>query len=344
MLVFRIAFLLLFQASFTIQASEDKSIILQLEGKWKFSIGDDKTWANSDFDDSGWESITVPSAWEDQGFFGYDGYAWYRNSFAVSREMKTKEIFISLGYINDVDQVFINGNLIGFSGSFPPDYSSATEALRKYPIPAEFLNASGKNVIAVRVYNFQMSGGIVSGDVGIFSYNTPKSDLPLAGLWLFRTGDNTAWKSIYCKDKLWEKIVVPGNWENQGFKDYDGIAWYRKHFVVTDDYLNQKILLIIGKIDNTDEVYLNGILIGATGKINDLKNKKNESLTETDNHKLRIYNIPDNLLTSKRENVLTIRVSDIELKGGIVEGPLGLIKLTNFNRLYKDFDIEQGKK
>lgn len=344
MLVFRIAFLLLFQASITIQASEDKSIILQLEGKWKFSIGDDKTWANSDFDDSAWESIKVPSAWEDQGFFGYDGYAWYRNSFSVSREMKTKEIFISLGYINDVDQVFINGNLIGFSGSFPPDYSSATEALRKYPIPAEFLNASGKNVIAVRVYNFQMSGGIVSGDVGIFSYNTPKSDLPLSGLWLFRTGDNTAWKSIYCKDKLWEKIVVPGNWENQGFKDYDGIAWYRKHFVVTNDYLNQKVLLIIGRIDNTDEVYLNGILIGATGKINDLKNKKKEALTETDNHKLRIYNIPDNLLTSKRENVLTIRVSDIELKGGIVEGPLGLIKLTNFNRLYKDFDIEQGKK
>lgn len=344
MLTFRIVlFLALFQSSMVIQASEDKSFLLQLEGNWKFSIGDDKMWANSDFDDSGWENITVPSAWEDQGFFGYDGYAWYRNSFIVSREMKTKEIFISLGYINDVDQVFINGHLIGFSGSFPPDFSSATEALRKYPIPAEFLNATEKNVIAVRVYNFQMSGGIVSGNVGIFSYNTPKPDLSLSGLWLFRTGDNTTWKSIDCKDKLWEKIVVPGNWENQGFKDYDGIAWYRKHFDVTDDYINQKIVLILGKIGNTDEVYLNGILIGATDKIKELKNKKNEALNETDNHKLRIYSIPENLLTSNKENVITIRVSDLELKGGIVEGPLGLMKLTNFNRFYKEFEIEKGK-
>jgi hypothetical protein len=343
MFFFRIAALLFLPFSMVIQANEDKTFLLQMEGKWKFSIGDDKTWANPDFDDSGWEHISVPSAWEDQGFYGYDGYAWYRNSFTVTREMKTKEIFISLGYINDVDQVFINGHLIGFSGSFPPDFSSATESLRKYPIPAEFLNATGKNVIAIRVYNFQMSGGIISGDVGIFSYNMPKTDFPLSGIWLFKTGDNALWKSVECKDKHWEKIVVPGNWENQGFKDYDGIAWYRKHFSVTDDYTNQKIILLLGKIDNTDEVYINGSLIGSTGKINDVKSKKNEPATEKDNHKLRIYNIPDHLLTSSKENVITIRVSDLVSKGGIVDGPLGLVKLINFNRFFKEFELEKGK-
>jgi hypothetical protein len=343
MFVFRIAFFILFQTSMAVLADENKSFILQLEGKWKFSIGDDKNWANPDFDDSAWEPISVPSAWEDQGFFGYDGYAWYRNSFIVTREMKTKEIFISLGYINDVDQVYINGHLIGFSGSFPPDFSSATEALRKYPIPIEFLNGTGKNIIAVRVYNFQMSGGIVSGEVGIFSYNIPKSDLSLSGLWLFHTGDNLLWKSTDCKDKQWDKIVVPGNWENQGFKDYNGIAWYRKHFTVTKEYTTQKIMLILGKIDNSDEVYLNGILIGSTGNINGDKNKKTEAVTEKYNHKLRAYSIPDNLLSANKENILTIRVSDLELKGGIIDGPLGLIKLTNFNHLFKEFELSNSK-
>jgi len=67
MLVFRIAFLLLFQSSISVLANEDKSFILQLEGKWKFSIGDDKTWANPDFDDSSWDHISVPSAWKIKG-------------------------------------------------------------------------------------------------------------------------------------------------------------------------------------------------------------------------------------------------------------------------------------
>ncbi len=314
----------------------DKTVLLQLAGNWKFSIGDDNTWANADFNDSKWETIAVPSAWEDQGFYGHDGYAWYRNEFTLTREMKTRELFITLGYINDVDQVFVNGHLVGFSGSFPPNYSSATDALRKYPIPSEFLNANGKNVIAVRVYNYQMSGGIVTGDACIFSYNWPKPDLSLAGMWLFRTGDNSAWKLTDCNDNQWSKIVVPGNWENQGYKDYDGIACYRKHFAVNDDITNQKMVIILGKINNSDEVYLNGVLIGATGKMPSPITKNNKKIQEVDSQELRVYDIPDGLLTSKKDNVVTIRVFDSEQKGGIIEGSIGLMKLANFKRFYKN--------
>lgn len=220
-----IPIIILIYCSFNVYAKGDKNVLLNLSGKWKFSIGDNNNWAQPDFIDTAWETIKVPSSWEDEGYYGYDGVGWYRTTFMLTKEMKNKELFIVFGYISEVDQVFINGNLVGFSGAFPPYFSSAHDAKRKYPIPEEFLNLNDKNIIAVRVYNHQMEGGIISGDVGIVSSNFTKPDIPVSGLWSFRTGDNTAWKDTGYQDKHWQKIIIPGNMLNQGFKDYPGTAW-----------------------------------------------------------------------------------------------------------------------
>jgi len=238
----------LFILCLQLYAKGDKIVLLNLTGSWKFSIGDNMDWAQSDYNDSAWESIKVPSAWEDQGFYGYDGYGWYRTSFMMTKEMRSKELYLIFGYISDVDQVFINGKLIGFTGNFPPDFYPAHEAKRRYPIPDDYLNMNGKNVIAVRVYNHQMEGGIISGDVGIVAYSSNKPDISMVGLWYFNTGDNSSWKDSGYEDKHWKKIMVPGNWTNQGYKNYSGIAWYRKHIMIPKEYENQKMLLMLGKI------------------------------------------------------------------------------------------------
>lgn len=319
---------------FIVLAKEDKEFLLRLEGEWKFSIGDNDEWAMPDFDDSNWDNIKVPSAWEDQGYYGYDGCAWYRTSFSMSKEMKNRELYLNLGYIDDVDQVFINGKLIGFSGSFPPQFSTAFEARRRYPIPDEYLNATGKNIIAVRVYNHQMAGGILSGDIGI-SAGSFKPDLSIFGLWLFRTGDNKLWNEVAYKDKQWKKIVVPGNWENQGYSNYNGFAWYRKHFRISEEYTNQKLVLVIGKIFNIDEVYINGQLIGSSGKMPVL-NEKHKVGEEEVSKKCRVYTVPDNLILSHTENVIAVRIFNLQLKGGITDGPVGFVKLANYNRYFKE--------
>jgi hypothetical protein len=318
-------------------ASEDRGLLVRLDGKWKFCIGDSSKWANKEYDDSNgnWVNIKVPSPWEDQGFYGYDGYAWYRTSFITTHEILTKDLYLSLGYIDDVDQVFINGKLIGFSGTFPPNYSTSPEARRKYPIPNEYLNLQGKNVIAVRVYNHQMAGGIISGDIGIFSFNTIKPDLSLLGMWQFRTGDAKFWKNVNYRDNTWKKIAVPGNWENQGFLNYKGTAWYRKYFVVPDEFASQKLKLVIGRIDNCDEVYINGVLVGSTGRMFVDMN----AYTPNDESKklMRAYDIPENLLIAGKENIICVRVYNFQNRGGITDGPVGIMKLINFNRYFKDF-------
>ncbi len=112
---------------------------LDLEGNWRFSIGDDTAWSSPDFNDNNWEKIKVPAAWEDQGFHGYNGFAWYRKTFTVPKELVGSNFVLSAGLIDDVDQTFINGKLIGMSGGFPPQYATAYDAYREYYISKDFL-------------------------------------------------------------------------------------------------------------------------------------------------------------------------------------------------------------
>ena len=43
---------------------EELNRIINFEGNWKFSIGDDTGYANPEYDDSNWDEVYVPSSWE----------------------------------------------------------------------------------------------------------------------------------------------------------------------------------------------------------------------------------------------------------------------------------------
>src|SRR5664279_476570 len=87
----------------------------------------------------------------------------------------------------------------------------------------------------------------------------------LSGSWRFSIGDDSKWASPSYDDSGWDQINVPGKWEDQGYNDYNGYAWYRKSFKMNDIPLNTSIYLMLGRIDDADEVYLNGTEIGKSG-------------------------------------------------------------------------------
>ncbi len=320
---------------------QDDNRIMNLAGDWKFSIGDDEKWADLGYNDNEWESINVPSSWENEGFHGYNGYAWYRKKIKLSSSLEGKSIYLHLGYVDDVDVTYINGHLIGYSGTFPPKYESAYSAYRKYYVPGHYLNFNGENVIAVRVYDSQQEGGIVSGNIGFYSAgDKPVSDINLEGEWMFSPGDSSDWKNISYDDKDWSKIIVPGMWEAQGFRDYDGFAWYRKSFVPDKKFSEEKLVLLVGKIDDFDQVYLNEVLIGSTG---DIKDSPGGSNNEVQNFQLgdsylelRGYYIPDGLIKFGAENTIAVRVFDGFKDGGIYEGPVGIIRQKKFKEFWTD--------
>ncbi len=138
--------------------------------------------------------------------------------------------------------------------------------------------------------------------------------------WHFITGDDVSYKTEIYDDSKWQLLNVPSNWENQGYPEYDGYAWYRVHFQVPKSQLNKKLFVYLGKIDDADETYINEKLVGKSGKFP----PENETAWNTQ----RCYAIPAGVL--KEENVLAIRVYDSGGGGGIHSGLVGIYDANDF--------------
>jgi sialate O-acetylesterase len=303
----------------------DRERVASLSGKWRFSIGDDPKWANAEFDDRAWSKVDAPDEWEDEGYRGYNGYAWYRKEFRVSADdVAGRRLFVTLGRIDDVDQVFINGVLIGGSGQFPPNYQSAHDARRLYAVPSECLRPGELNLIAVRVYDGGAGGGIVSGQLGLFSTTYPKVAIELPTTWKIQRGDNPAWAQPECDEADFTDITVPGFWENAGLRDYDGFAWYRVTFTALELPTDATLVLLLGRIDDLDEVYLNGTRIGSTGNLDAPHDNRGVDFYRQN----RGYIFPASLLQGR--NVIAVRVYDGEGAGGIYAGPVGIMTQTDY--------------
>ena len=292
--------------------------IIDLSGYWRFSIGDMPEKKNKEYWDAHWDEIKVPESWENQGYNGYDGIAWYRKEFEGKRLPKNEKIYIKLGYIDDADEVYLNGKLIGYSGKFPPHPKTSYRALREYFVPGQYIDWEGTNIIAVRVYDHFYDGGFTGGDIGLYyDSKAEKLNIELEGIWKFRTGNNDKWLATDYNDSRWDPILVPMFWDFQGYKRYNGNACYRKTFFIPKEMANRDLILILGKIDDFDEVYFNGTFIGGT---NDQQpfGSSNSYLIE------RRYHIPLSLIRKDDYNILAVKVIDIGYNGGIYEGPLGI--------------------
>ncbi|HMI66619.1 MAG TPA: beta galactosidase jelly roll domain-containing protein [Cyclobacteriaceae bacterium] len=307
-----------------IYATTAFSQVINLEGEWKFHIDDEASWASPTFDDSRWESIHAPSAWEEQGFNGYDGFAWYRRKFDGRLLDRKTNYYLGLGYIDDADEVYVNGRLIGFSGSMPPRFKTAFNNERKYILPVELINFHGENTIAIRVFDITQGGGIVDGDLGVFrSRNDNFLLVDLQGVWSFALS-NSGDEMPRPRDNEWKKIMVPGAWEYNGYK-YDGFAWYKRTFTIPLNYSGEPLVLVLGKIDDFDKVYLNGQQIGST---NDHRPFGSSHSFE----ELRAYKIPSGVLKKIGANTVEVFVEDMGNWGGIYEGPVGVATKANVEK------------
>lgn len=141
--------------------------------------GDRALWAEPDLDDDGWMRIPVPHRWEEVGFEGMDGIAWYRTSFELSEEQASEDAVLGLGMIDDADVTWVNGHKVG-------GMEMAWNQAREYDVPASVLRP-GTNVIAVRVEDTGGGGGIV-GSTDLLYVEAAGERRPLAREWKFNAG------------------------------------------------------------------------------------------------------------------------------------------------------------
>lgn len=139
-------------------------------------------WADPELDDAGWDTLAVPARWEEEGFDGMDGIAWYRTAFELTAKEAQKGAVLGLGTIDDGDVSWVNGYEVG-------RMAQAWNVPRVYEVPASALRA-GENVLAVRVEDTGGGGGIF-GDPELLYVEAGGERLPLAGSWRFRVGHAT---------------------------------------------------------------------------------------------------------------------------------------------------------
>lgn len=140
----------------------------------RFTTGDQATWSATAFNDQSWKEIQTGKVWQEQGYDGYHGYAWYRIHIKIPSSLRNNGFWkdslrIFLAHINDVDVTYLNGVQIGKTGNFPDDkegYISKWPAVREYHIAAgdPAIHWDEENVIAIRDYDGGGSGGIFMGE------------------------------------------------------------------------------------------------------------------------------------------------------------------------------------
>jgi sialate O-acetylesterase len=113
------------------------------------------------------------------------------------------------------------------------------------------------------------------------------------------------WAGLDYSDGHWRSIKTPMYWENQGYIDIDGVGWYRKEIQLNENHTNTNLTLHLGKVDDSDITFINGIEIGRT------ENKYDED---------RIYTI-DKKYLNPGNNMIVVRVQDTGGNGGIWGDP-----------------------
>ena len=157
-------------------------IVIPLNSDWKFIQGDNLDYAASSFDDSGWKNIKVDKIWEEQGYDPYDGFAWFRFRVVIPSDLH-KQAYLQdslrffLGKINNFDQTFLNGKIIGINGKNVPENTVIDTAFLKAPmqlwdyerryvlsVDDPRILWDKENVIAVRVFDQGGQGGLYTGN------------------------------------------------------------------------------------------------------------------------------------------------------------------------------------
>ena len=139
-----------------------------LNGVWKFIYAPTiaasiKDFYRIDLPDSNWDTITVPSNWEIQGFgepiirniqyvfssnppyIDVDNpVGTYRRTFTVPRNWQEREVFLHFGSISGYARIYVNGQQVGMTkASKTPAEFNVTNYLKE-----------GENLLAVQIYRW----------------------------------------------------------------------------------------------------------------------------------------------------------------------------------------------
>jgi sialate O-acetylesterase len=82
------------------------------------------------------------------------------------------------------------------------------------------------------------------------------------------TAAQRPWAAPDVDDSAWDTVTPGGSWKDggaAGFKDFDGVAWYRTAVTLTEAQARAANMLHLGPVDTYDTTWVNGERVGGAG-------------------------------------------------------------------------------
>ena len=179
-------------------------------------------WANPESSSQGWGTMNLPRYWQEDGH-RFSGVFWFRKELDLPASWAGKDLILRLCPCDKHDTTYFNNEMVGGLGEEVPE---AYSRVREYRIPGHLVRA-GRNLIAVRIYSYVYSGGMVGdpAQMRLELAGRPKNKpLSLAGTWHFRIEHNfglvtTIQNSPYAVYRGMLEPMVPFA--------FRGVIWYQ---------------------------------------------------------------------------------------------------------------------
>jgi len=164
---------------------------------------------------------------------------------------------------------------------------------------------------------------LVAAGITLSAQKLSMQEIPLEQGWVFNPSDDPTFADVGLNDKTWRPIRVDVNWDAQGQSELIGYAWYRLRFSLPKemrdgDKLKEGLLLALGKIDDGDQVFLNGEFLGQNGRVFAPGTKPPDFRSGPWDLK-RVYRLTldDPRINWGQENLIAIRVANPNGAGGM---------------------------
>ena len=209
--------------------------------------------------------------------------------------------------VNDKDFMVRKTSIEALIGLFNRKNAQAAKLLEK--VAANEKNNDLRQLASATIWPFHREIRLLRDNPSWdYSITTVKSiQLPTTG-WKFTldkdiNGHNKGYYKVDFDASKWADMKV-GWWENLGYKDYDGFAWYRIEFDAPEKIDHNAVELNFGAVDESAWIWLNGIYLGC----HDIGTAGWNVAFDVDCTKE---------LQWGKKNVLVVRVQDVASAGGI---------------------------
>jgi sialate O-acetylesterase len=195
-----------------------------------YSAAHEAVWTGVDFDDNQWQTMTEPGFWDKQGYPNTYGSIWLRKEINIPDTWNGKDAIIKLGQVEDADVTYFNGVEIGKTNN--------RDFKRLYKVAASLIK-TGKNVITVRIINYNGTGGFFPEDS--LQLKSGDMELSLNGNWKYIQG-----VKMKAKPGLYDAKNLPTALYNAMIAplipyNFKGVIWYQGEYNAHRAYEYRKL-------------------------------------------------------------------------------------------------------